>query len=193
MSNVNINKRGFWEDPISKHSRHVHDHTLNTEIIKLLKDLNVTSILDLGCGPGLYSKNFIENGFDCKCYDGNPYTEEDTNGRCQVLDLATLVELNRKFDCVLSLEVGEHIPNQYEDIFIQNITNHCSNIIILSWAIPGQSGDGHVNCQRNDYIEVLLKNKNFLRNLELEKSLRKSAKRRWFKNTLMVFEKNTNE
>ena len=193
MNNVNINKRGFWEDSISKCSPHVHDRALNTEIIKLLKDLNVTSILDLGCGPGLYSKNFIKNGFDCKCYDGNPYTEEDTNGRCQVLDLSKLVELNRKFDCVLSLEVGEHIPNQYEDIFIQNITNHCSNIIILSWAIPSQPGDGHVNCQSNDYIEVLLKNKNFLRNLELENSLRKSAKRRWFKNTLMVFEKNTNE
>jgi len=24
--------------------------------------------------------------------------------------------------------------------------------VILSWALPGQEGDGHVNCQPNDYI-----------------------------------------
>ena len=55
-------------------------------------------------------------------------------------------------DAVLSLEVGEHIPEDYEDIYLENLDRHADKIIILSWAVPEQGGFGHVNERDNGYI-----------------------------------------
>ena len=168
---------------------HKYDSLLNNELIKILKEINCGSIIDLGCGPGLYSKVFINENFDCQCYDGNPHTPEESDNLCSVLDLSEPFDLNKKYDCVLSLEVGEHIPKQYETIFIDNLLNHSNKVIILSWATIGQGGYGHVNEQPNNYIESLFTPHGYTRNLEYEKRLRDSAHWWWFKNTIIFFEK----
>jgi cyclopropane fatty-acyl-phospholipid synthase-like methyltransferase len=182
-----INERGYWMEKDSH--EHKYDSPLNNELVKILKETNCESIIDLGCGPGLYSKVFVNENFDCQCYDGNPYTPEESDGLCSVLDLSEPFDLNKKYDCVLSLEVGEHIPKQYETIFIDNLLNHSNKAIILSWATIGQGGHGHVNEQPNNYIENLFTPHGYIRNLEYEKRLRDSAHWWWFKNTIMFFEK----
>lgn len=53
----------------------------------------------------------------------------------------------------MSLEVGEHLPPQFEDIFIQNLHNNNKHGIVLSWAVKGQGGHGHFNEQNNDYVK----------------------------------------
>ncbi|KAK7004434.1 hypothetical protein BgiMline_005954, partial [Biomphalaria glabrata] len=40
------------------------------------------------------------------------------------------------FDWVLSIEVGEHIPPQYEDTYLDNLARHAREGLILSWASP---------------------------------------------------------
>ena len=45
----------------------------------------------------------------------------------------------------MSLEVGEHLPKEFEDIFINNLDNNNNYGIVLSWAIKGQGGYGHYN------------------------------------------------
>jgi 2-polyprenyl-3-methyl-5-hydroxy-6-metoxy-1,4-benzoquinol methylase len=62
------------------------------------------------------------------------------------------IDLQKKFDCVISLEVGEHIPQKSESVFINNLISHTKQYLILSWATPGQVGDAHVNEQDADYI-----------------------------------------
>ena len=114
-----INERGFWED--NTRSNHKYDNYLSEALCQYLKHIRVKSILDLGCGPGDYADKFIKEGFQCDCYDGNPNTLDLSNNLCKVLDLSIPVNLNKKYDCVLSLEVGEHIPKEYESIFIENL------------------------------------------------------------------------
>ena len=63
----------------------------------------------------------------------------------------------------MSLEVGEHIPKEYEDIFINNLHNNNNKGIILSWAILGQGGFGHVNEQNNDYIKSKMSNLGYIK------------------------------
>lgn len=48
-------------------------------------------------------------------------------------------------DWVLSLEVGEHIPTQFEESFVGNIVRHARKGAVISWAVPGQTGHFHVN------------------------------------------------
>ena len=143
----------------------------------------------MGCGDGKYTKYFNESNIKTDGYDGNPYTPSITNGFGKVLDLSKPHIFTPRYDWVLSLEVGEHLPKEFESIFIDNLVNNCTFGIILSWAIIGQDGWGHVNCQNNDYIKERFYEKG-MRNIdELERQFRADAQISWFKNTLMVFEK----
>lgn len=90
----------------------------------------------------------------------------------------------------MSLEVGEHIPKEYEHILIDNICNAAEHGVILSWAIKGQGGAGHVNCQNNAYIIDVMRGKGFAYDTDASSTLRKNATLSWFKNTVMVFRKN---
>ncbi len=90
---------------------------------------------------------------------------------------------------MLSLEVGEHIPKEYERVFIENLHRHNINGIVLSWALKGQGGFGHFNEQNNDYIKELMAEYGYFNDVEAENSLRKKATLWWFKNTIMVFRK----
>jgi hypothetical protein len=184
-----INERGYWENLTGK--GHLFDDKLANAILDLLKEKQISSLVDFGCGLADYVKVFKENNIYCKAYDGNPNTETLTGGLGSVLDLSQEIDLNETFDCVLSLEVGEHIPKDYEQIFINNLCKHSKKYIILSWAVLGQGGDGHVNCQNNDYIINEMFNRNYTLNLEYTNSLREKINLFWFKDTLMVFEKNT--
>ena len=125
--------------------------------------------------------------FDINGFDGNPHTPALTQGICGVLDL-TNNDLNiGTYGWVISLEVGEHIPKEFEQRYLDNITKAAKFGVILSWAVVGQDGHGHVNCQNNDYIIAEMAKRGFTYSKIESEHLRKSATLSWFKNTLMVF------
>lgn len=72
---------------------------------------------------------------------------------------------------------------------MDNLINHTKKYILLSWAILGQDGDGHVNTRDNDYIINKISNYGFKYSDEISNFLRDSANKWYFKNTLMFFEK----
>jgi tryptophanyl-tRNA synthetase len=45
--------------------------------------------------------------------------------------------------------------------FIDNICTSSTKYLIISWAIEGQGGDGHVNCRNNDYVINEISKRNF--------------------------------
>lgn len=188
MDNL-IHERGYWLTDTAK--GHAHDAPLRDSFIKWFKEQGINSVLDLGCGPGYYTIGFKQAQLDCDGYDGNPNTPQLTKNHCKVLDLTLPIELEKQYDCVLSLEVGEHIPKEFETTFLDNIIKNCKDWLIISWAVPGQHGTGHVNCQTNEYIESQLLAKNFTRVQSVECIFRETAKCGWFKNTIMVFRKNS--
>jgi hypothetical protein len=190
MSRFKINTKGYWESDTS--CGHHFDEGINNSILFLIEKFGITNVIDFGCGMGDYIKRIMDLGCECQAYDGNPNTPLLTNGIGKVLDFTEKFDLNKKFDLVISLEVGEHIPKEYENIFINNICNHSHNYIIISWAIIGQGGDGHVNCQNNDYIINEITKRGFKYDLKNTKLLRDNATTAWwFKNTIMVFKKIT--
>ena len=180
-----IHERGYW---LGRYETQLHqcDIPLCDAIISILKDTK--SIIDVGCGNGGYTKHLIDKGFDCVGYDGSPLTPEISNGICGVMDFSQPAEVGQ-FDLVLCLEVGEHIPAHYEQIFIDNLVKAAKNLIILSWATEGQGGTGHVNCRDNPYIISELLKRGFYFKEEESKILREKSSFAWFANTTMVFVK----
>lgn len=185
-----ILKSGAWNT--KDMNEHVFDDTLAEGLLNIFNDNNIKTIVDFGCGPGEYVRFFKNNKFDIDGYDGNPNTIVLSNGLCKILDLTKNIKLDKKFDCVLSLEVGEHIPKEYEQIYINNLVENSNNYVIISWAIPEQGGYGHVNCQTNEYIKKEFNNRAFISCEKEENLLRESAKSTWFKDTIMVFKKVNN-
>ncbi|MEX0596586.1 MAG: hypothetical protein WD512_08800, partial [Candidatus Paceibacterota bacterium] len=146
---MGIHENGYWVGRKAR-CRHAHDPNLASSLVSFLKDENVTSLADLGCGMGDYVKTFQKNNINAIGFDGNPNTPELTHNLCQVLDLSLAHKFDEPFDWILSLEVGEHLPKKFEDIFIQNLHNNNKYGMILSWAVKGQGGHGHFNEQNND-------------------------------------------
>lgn len=111
--------------------------------------LPVTSIADFGCGQGAWLQAWQGTGAEILGLDG-PYVD-----RSRLLipetaflpsDLATSIDLHRKFDLVQSLEVAEHLPPACADAFIGVLTRH-ADAVLFSAAVPGQGGEHHVNEQ----------------------------------------------
>jgi cyclopropane fatty-acyl-phospholipid synthase-like methyltransferase len=185
---MSIHRNGYWiEKNVS--SRHYHDSKLGDSLIQFFKRENVTSLVDFGCGMGDYVKVFQEHGINAIGFDGNPNTPELTNNLCKVLDLSVPIQFNEPFDWVMSLEVGEHLPAEFENIFINNLHNNNKYGIVLTWAVKGQGGHGHFNEQNNDYIKSKVCELGYTNDIEAEEMLRASSTLFWFKNTIMVFRK----
>ncbi|XP_068232443.1 uncharacterized protein [Palaemon carinicauda] len=113
--------------------------------------------------------------------------EEVSSGRIHTADLSVPLELDHKYDWVLSLEVGEHIPQEKEQTFLDNLVKYACKGIVLSWAVVGQGGYNHVNTRNNDYIQMQMEKRGLKMDQEASQMLRKKVVVPWFKNTLMVF------
>jgi len=166
---------------------HVFDAALADAIVAFCKNHGLKTVVDLGCGPGDYLKVFEEAGLNAIGYDGNIYTYTLTKGLGYYQELHVKIEQEYKYDLTLSLEVGEHMPTDFEQTFIDNIVSCAKNWIILSWAIPGQKGDGHVNCHTNEYIIQEMKKRGYIIDWKETNVLRNKSTSPWFKNSLMVF------
>ena len=172
---------------------HVYDPALAEKLSDSFGEGENSIIVDLGCGPGWYAPCFKNHRY--LGYDGNPHTlklagkYKDDKHRFFVADLSKPLSVSTKADMVISLEVGEHIPAEFEDVFFDNIFKFDPKVILLSWAVPGQGGHGHVNCRRNEYIIEKMKNFEYVFLKTATKELREAASLSWFKNTLMMFTK----
>jgi SAM-dependent methyltransferase len=190
-------ERGYWlvideNNPhdtdktfIDKMNVHAYDKSLSDAIVNLYKGI-VETVIDIGCGDGRYTINFLKNSIDCIGFDGSPLTPEITNDLCFIKDFTEHVDVG-KFDLVLCLEVGEHIPQKYEQVFIDNVCHASKKYIVLSWAVEGQPGGGHINCKNNDYIIIEMSKRGFTFDIAFTKYLRKKSSFSWFQNTLMIF------
>ncbi len=122
------------------------------------------SVLDVGCGTGTWLKVVLENGIkDVMGLDGVAVNKEKLLvpvGYVRVQDLTQPWQLDRRFDAVLCLEVAEHLDAQHSDTLIQSVTAH-ADVVVFSAAIPGQSGQHHVNCQWPAFWQTLFNAKGF--------------------------------
>ena len=94
-----------------------------------------------------------------------------------------------KYDRALFLEVGEHIPLKFENNVFYNINCSTRESVIVSWARPGQYGNGHVNCRSQGYVQARMKDYGFTYDKKVSFFLREKSTFSWFKNNIMVFKR----
>ncbi len=124
-------------------------------ILPIIFDLlKVESMLDVGCGTGEWLKAAQDLGIKEICGVDGYYVDKDLLAIQKEyfidFDLKNPIDLKRKFDLVISMEVAEHLPENTADSFINSLINH-SDFILFSAAIPKQDGTFHINEQWQDY------------------------------------------
>jgi hypothetical protein len=124
-------------------------------IVPLVLDLlPVQSVCDLGCGVGAWLRIFEEQGVkEIIGMDGD-YVDtsqlEIPQESFVPTNLIESVELRRRYDLAISLEVAEHLPESRARSFVRDLTR-VAPVVLFSAAIPGQGGVNHVNEQWQSY------------------------------------------
>jgi SAM-dependent methyltransferase len=125
------------------------------------------SVIDVGCGQGVWLSVFREHGIeDLLGVDGD-YVEPDRLAipieRFEAHELTRPLRVERTFDLAVSLEVAEHLPAESAEVFINSLTR-LAPIVLFSAAAPYQGGESHLNEQwpaywaerfgRHDYVPI---------------------------------------
>jgi SAM-dependent methyltransferase len=119
----------------------------------VLQLLTVHSVVDVGCGDGTWLAVFRKLGVeDILGLDGE-YIDQTLlqvpSESFKVADLTRPFGLKRTFDLAISLEVGEHLPEESATAFVESLTK-LAPLVLFSAAIPGQGGNHHINEQWPD-------------------------------------------
>ncbi|HEY3782367.1 MAG TPA: methyltransferase domain-containing protein [Fimbriimonadaceae bacterium] len=113
----------------------------------------VKSVLDIGCGIGTYLAAAQEMGMEIAGVEG-PWLGLDgldiDKSFITITDLEKPIDLDRKFDLAISLEVGEHLSDAASPHLVKALVSH-ADYVVFSAAIPLQGGMHHINEQFLSY------------------------------------------
>lgn len=124
-----------------------------TVIPLLASALVPKSVVDVGCGPGTWTAAFRDAGVaDYLGVDGEFIANLMQIDRDHFLahDLKRPLQLDRRFDLAISMEVAEHLPPEAADDFVASLAALSDNVL-FSAARPGQGGQHHLNEQPPRY------------------------------------------
>jgi len=139
------------------HEESVHNYKAARVILPIIQHLvSPNSVLDVGCGIGTWLKVVQELGLidffgvDGEYVDRTLLRKFIDEINFKSVDLRMPLDLDRKFDLAICLEVAEHLPLDSADVLIDSLCKH-SKTILFSAAIPFQGGQNHLNEQSPSY------------------------------------------
>jgi len=163
---------------------------------KIITELfEIKSMVDFGCGIGPYLVGALQGGakkvlgFEKGFEIGKEYIPKNIIDHIKYGDVGELIDCG-KWDCVLSIEVAEHLLPDEVSIYMENLINASSRLIIMSTS-PKRSMY-HLNPQYKSYWIHRFKECNIeysgMKTLRLVNALKNIKARRYLIDYIMVFE-----
>ncbi|MGB7710056.1 MAG: glycosyltransferase [Microcoleus sp.] len=162
-------------------------------LLELMQPVKPQSVVDVGCGTGSWLAAFQKWGIsDCLGIDGD-YVDrtllEIPLNQFNSHDLKQPLQIERKFDLAISLEVAEHLPSICAENFVNSLTQ-LAPVILFSAAIPFQGGVEHVNEQWPQYWAYYFQKNGFVVIDCLRKKIWNNEKvEPWYAQNILVFVK----
>jgi SAM-dependent methyltransferase len=161
------------------------------EIVALLMtSLQPRSVLDVGCGQGVWLRAWREAGARRVLGLDGAYVDQERllvpRTNFLVTDLSQPFDLGERFDLVQSLEVAEHLLPSAATAFVDSLTRH-GDVVVFSAAVPGQGGEYHVNERPLEYWRGLFRQHGYVCFDPIRPAVRhKAAVQPWYRyNTLL--------
>jgi SAM-dependent methyltransferase len=159
------------------------------EIVPLVLSLTgATSVVDVGCGDGQWLKTFKANGIsDLLGVDG-PWVDPSafTPGQFVSADLARPLELDRRFDLAVCLEVAEHLIADSAPTLVASLAR-MAPVVMFSAAIPRQGGIDHLNEQWPEYWARLFDQHGFRPVDAIRPRVWNSAVETWYAQNTIIY------
>jgi SAM-dependent methyltransferase len=151
--------RDFFEDNLESWRR-----SARAIIPKVIQLISPNSVVDVGCGIGIWLSVFAENGVnDLRGFDGE-YIEHQRllidRAHFVATDLSRPFKIDRRYDLSVCLEVAEHLPESSGTGLVDALTG-ASSIVLFSAAPPGQGGVEHINEQWPWYWQKLFEKRGY--------------------------------
>ena len=104
--------------------------------MKAIKE-DINTVLDFGCSTCKFMLELENIGFDA--YGTDSCSEvvmlEQYSEKTYQQDFRIPFDLNKKFDLITCMEIGEHIECPFSSVFVENITRH-SDLVYFSACPP---------------------------------------------------------
>lgn len=130
-------------------------------VVKLIQP---KSVVDVGCGVGAWLSVFKDLGIkDVIGLDGSWARDRWQLAPDEFIDqdVGAPISLPRRFDLVVCLEVGEHVPAASAPILVESLCK-LGPVVLFSAAVPLQGGVHHVNEQWQDYWSALFEKRGYV-------------------------------
>lgn len=133
----------------------------NIIVPEVMELINPKSVIDIGCGIGIWLSVFKSLGCNVFGLDGSWVDKQmlkiDRKDFYET-NLEERIILNNTFDLVVSLEVAEHLKEERAESFVSDLTR-LGPVVLFSAAIPSQHAKNHINKKWQSYwVELFLKN-----------------------------------
>lgn len=123
-------------------------------VIRILYDeFKPRSVLDVGCGTGIYLSHFKEKGVSVLGVDASDAVLEKLKiNRDEIIisDIRKGFKPPKKYNLCICLELAEHIPKSNSKALVEILTDS-SDTIVFTAAPPGQGGQNHINEQKREF------------------------------------------
>lgn len=117
----------------------------------VMENLTPESVIDLGCGPGLYLVPFQSEGLKVFGIDACPIGGQLLEpGSFERVDLRFPFKPAERFDLAICFEVAEHLERHWSERLVDTICD-CADTVLFTGATPGQGGTYHVNEQPHEF------------------------------------------
>lgn len=139
-----------------KYSNQIHNYTSPGKLVPLFMEwFQPSSVIDVGCGKGFFLSEFKRLGVEVAGIEGEWVGREAlADGIDQEMitkaDLNNAIETDQKYDLALCFEVAEHLHESSADNLV-DLLSDLADTVLFSAAVPGQTGQGHINEQWPDY------------------------------------------
>lgn len=169
---------GAFTTEFAKRKNWKFNQPLGDGIAKLLP----STFVDVGAGTGRYVLYFQSLGIGGYGIDGIDQIDAITFGHVIQGDVSVPLNPHSLYPAMhtaISIEVGEHIPPDRSNNFINNLCRLAKEQIIISWATPGQRGESHINCREPKWVREQFEKRAFIWDEPNTKQLRRAAGKGW--------------
>lgn len=144
------------------------------------------NVLDLGAGRGRYVHELRQLGYNARGIDGIPDIVQLSHGLVLECNLARPAFWQTAAHWSLSFEVGEHIPADGGQFYLDNVAASAADGIMTSWAVPGQRGRDHIQCQPPEWVVEQYNRRGWVVNAAATSRARDIAGRGWNRKLLVL-------
>ncbi len=124
-------------------NRNLRNYLLNNIVVN-------TSLLDLGCGPKLYSSPFKDRCNKILTVDAWDWVEPDVVADLEKSNIEEVVN-GEKFDYILMLDFIEHLSKEAGQKLIEDCKKICNKKIFLLTPLEEIWTDNHENVENENY------------------------------------------